>query len=527
MRAREWDDSLSLPGLIVDERAVVDGVVRMSGRMAASDATCPDCGTTSASCHSRYDRTLSDLPVSGSMVQIRLSVRRFRCVHGPCLRQTFSEPLAPTFGRRYGRRIGRCDTLLRAVAVALGGRPGARMMARLAVPWSRDTMLRALRRGDPMAEPLPPARVIGIDDFAWRRGHSYGSIVVDLERRQVIDLLPDRQRETVIAWLRENPQVEIICRDRGPGYVAAANEAAPQARQVADRWHLFENASAAFLAAVRSEMPCLRRALAPSGPVDPATLTRAERLQWDGAQIRETLNRQILALAGQGVPIRAMARTTGVSRQTIHKILRGQRHDTFRNRQSSLDPWSLALEAEWNAGCRVGAELWRRLKASGFAGSLRVVSEWTTRRRRDEKLGHAAGASMSARTIARNMTSERETGSAQTAMINAVIETAVPALVAARDVLDRFHAMMRSKDEAASIRGLPRLPAASSPPSPLASKRTKTPWQPLSRAHGRADKSKAPLTALSRSSARCTAAPSSTCSRQGSWHQHDRYLHGI
>ena len=338
MRAREWDDSLSLPGLIVDERAVVDGVVRMSGRMAASDATCPDCGTTSASCHSRYDRTLSDLPVSGSMVQIRLSVRRFRCVHGPCLRQTFSEPLAPTFGRRYGRRIGRCDTLLRAVAVALGGRPGARMMARLAVPWSRDTMLRALRRGDPMAEPLPPARVIGIDDFAWRRGHSYGSIVVDLERRQVIDLLPDRQRETVIAWLRENPQVEIICRDRGPGYVAAANEAAPQARQVADRWHLFENASAAFLAAVRSEMPCLRRALAPSGPVDPATLTRAERLQWDGAQIRETLNRQILALAGQGVPIRAMARTTGVSRQTIHKILRGQRHDTFRNRQSSLDP---------------------------------------------------------------------------------------------------------------------------------------------------------------------------------------------
>jgi len=85
-------------------------------------------------------------------------------------------------------------------------------------------MLRALRRGDPMAEPLPPARVIGIDDFAWRRGHNYGSIVVDLERRQVIDLLPDRQRETVVAWLRENPQVEIICSDRGPSYVAAATD---------------------------------------------------------------------------------------------------------------------------------------------------------------------------------------------------------------------------------------------------------------------------------------------------------------
>lgn len=448
MAVKAWDSSLTLPGLIVESRAVVDGTVEVSGRLASAGAICPDCANPSTSFHSRYDRTLSDLPVSGSTVRLRLSVRRFRCTHTSCQRRTFSEPLAPPVGRRYGRRVGRCDALVRAVAVALGGRPGARMMARLAVPWSRDTMLRVLRRGDPAAELPPPARVVGIDDFAWRRGHSYGSIVVDLERRQVIDLLPDRQRDTVIAWLRQNPQVEIICRDRGPGYGAAASEAAPQARQVADRWHLFENASAAFLAAVRSEMPCLRRALAPTGPVDPATLTRAERIQWDGAQLREALNRQIIDLAAQGIPIKAMARATGVSRQTIRKVLRGQRHDTFRSRESSLDAWSLTLEAEWNAGCRIGAELWRRLKASGFAGSLRVVSEWATRRRRDEKLGHSGGAGLSARTIARSMTTERETGSAQTALINAVIEKAVPALITAREALDRFHAMMRSKDEA-------------------------------------------------------------------------------
>lgn len=447
MGSKAWDSSLSLPGLIIDRRVIVDGIVRLSGRLATSQAACPDCGTISTSCHSRYDRTLCDLPVSGAQVELRLSVRRFRCCHMPCRRRTFSEPLAATFAPRYGRRIGRCEALLRAVAVALGGRPGARMMARLAAPWSRDTMLRVLRRGEPMAEAPPPPRVIGIDDFAWRRGHSYGSIVVDLERRQVIDLLPDRQRDTVVAWLRSNPQVEIICRDRGPGYGAAATEAAPQARQVADRWHLFENASAAFLAAVRSEMPGLRRALAPTGPIDPATLTRAERIQWDGAEVREVLNRRIEDLAAQGMPIKAVARITGVSRQTIRKVLRGQRHDTFRCRQSSLDAWSLTLEAEWAAGCRVGAELWRRLKASGFAGSLRVVTEWATRRRRDEKLGHAGGASLSARTIARSMTTERETGSAQTALINAVIERAVPSLIAAREVLERFHAMMRSKDE--------------------------------------------------------------------------------
>ena len=275
--------------------------------------------------------------------------------------------------------------------------------------------------------------MIGIDDFAWRRGHSYGSIVVDLERRTVIDILPDRQRDTVMAWLRENRQVRIICRDRGPGYGAAAAEAAPQARQVADRWHLFENASAAFLSAVRSELPRLRKALSPETPVDPVTLSKAERIQWEAAMTREAINAQVLALAAQGIPLKAMARTTGLSRQTIRKIVRGQRHDMFRTRQSSLDPWRVRLEAEWTGGCRVGAELWRRLRASGFAGSLRVVGEWATRRRRDDRLGQPAGPSLSARTIARGLTVERDTGSARIALVNATIETAAPELIAAPD----------------------------------------------------------------------------------------------
>ena len=189
-----------------------------------------------------------------------------------------------------------------------------------------------------------------------------------------------------MAWLKDNSRVRIICRDRGPGYGAAASEAAPQARQVADRWHLFENASAAFLSAVRSELPRLRKALSPEKPVDPETLSKAERLQWEAAETREAVNIQILALAAQGTPLKAMARETGVSRQTIRKIVRGQRHDIFRTRQSSLDPWRVRLEAEWAGGCHVGAELWRRIPAAGFNGSLRVVGEWATRRRRDERL---------------------------------------------------------------------------------------------------------------------------------------------
>lgn len=182
MSSKAWDSSLRLPGLIVESRAVIDGIVEMSGRLAAAGGNCPDCAMPSATLHSRYDR-----------------------------------------------RVGRCEALVRAVAVASGGRPGSRMMARLSARWSRDTMLRVLRCGDPAAVPPPPARVVGIDDFEWRPGHSYRSIVVDLEGREDIDLLPDRQRATVIAWLRQNPQVKIICRDRSPGYGAAASEAAPQA----------------------------------------------------------------------------------------------------------------------------------------------------------------------------------------------------------------------------------------------------------------------------------------------------------
>ena len=372
-----WNGGLNPPGLIVERQSVVDGVAEVSGRVSGAFGRCPDCGTASSSCHSRYVRTLSDLPISGAMVKLRLSVRRFRCGQLSCQRKTFSETLAPSLGRRHGRRVARCDGLLHAVALALGGRRG-----------------------------------------------------------------------TIVAWLKENRQVRVICRDRGPGYGAAAAEAAPQARQVADRWHLFENASAAFLSAVRSELPRLRKALSPETPVDPVTLSKAERIGWEAAVTREAVNDQILALAAQGVPLKAMARTTGVSRQTIRKIVRGQRHDMFRTRQSSLDPWRVRLEAEWTGGCRNGAELWRRLQASGFAGSLRVVGEWATRRRRDDRLGQTAGPSLSARTIARGLTAERAAGSARIALVNATIETAAPDLIAARDLLDHFHAMMRSKDEA-------------------------------------------------------------------------------
>jgi len=293
-----------------------------------------------------------------------------------------------------------------------------------------------------------PLRVIGIDDWAWKRGHHYGSIICDLERRRIVDLLPDRTAGTVEDWLTAHPGIEVVARDRGGAYGSAASRACPGARQVADRWHLFENASAAFLDAVHRAMPRIRAALGVAA-ADPSRLTAAERRQHDGFRRREACNAAIRRLAAAGTPIKQIVRHTGHSRKLVRAIVRGGGTEVFRPRVSSLDAFLLRLEEEWEGGCRNGAELWRRVKAAGFAGALRVVSEWTTRRRRAESSGSSRPSKPpSARTIVRLMTSRRDRLSTADARLAATVEEAVPALAVACDLVERFHAMLRSKSTA-------------------------------------------------------------------------------
>lgn len=215
------------------------------------------------------------------------------------------------------------------------------------IPVSKDTLLRVVRRR--AVEPISTPKVVGIDDWAWKRGHRYGTIICDLEQRRIVDILPDREAATVANWLAAHPSITIIARDRGAGFVQAATQGRPEAVQVADRWHLMENASAAFLGAV------------------------------------------VLALAKDGVSIKEIVRRTGKSRGIVRQIVRGGRTDVFRSRMNSLDPFTKQLETEWQGGCRTGAELWRRLKTAGFRGGLRVVAEWATRRRRDADVSSTAG----------------------------------------------------------------------------------------------------------------------------------------
>jgi transposase len=289
--------------------------------------------------------------------------------------------------------------------------------------------------------------VIGIDDWAWKRGHRYGTIVCDLERRRIIDILPDREAATVAAWLAAHPSISVIARDRGAGYRQAATDGLPEAVQVADRWHLMENASAAFLNAVRRSMHAIRKAVG-AGTVDPASLTAAERKQHAGWLLREAENAGILALAAQGVPIKEIMRRTDKSRGLVRQVLRGARTDVFRGRMNSLDPFMTQLETAWASGTHNGAALWRELKLAGFVGGLRVVTEWASRKRKDE--GTATRdkrpcKAPSARHIARMMTTDRDKVSKAAARTVAVIGDAVPDLTAARDLLDRFHRLIQHR----------------------------------------------------------------------------------
>jgi transposase len=370
-------------------------------------------------------------------------VRRFWCDAVLCSRRIFAERFDEAVLAPRARRTGRLEMIVHHLGLALGGRPAASFAERLMVPVSKDTLLRVVRRKAQL--PADTLTVIGIDDFAWRRNHRYGTIVCDLQRRRTVTLLPDREPATSQAWLRHHPSITIIARDRGGGYGGAAMKALPGAEQVADRWHLMENASRAFLDAVRKSMRQIRSVIGAT-VINPDLLTWAERLRYEGYLRREETNAAVMALFKEHLPIKQIVKSTGLARDTVRRIVRGQRSDVLRTRQSSLEeqlPW---LDAQWDSGQRNSAALWRTMRARGFRGSLRVVSEWATRRRRADKPDTGTLARIpSARTIARLMTNGRDKLSKAETVLIAAIESGVPQLTKAREIIADFHQMIRTK----------------------------------------------------------------------------------
>ncbi|MCE7083546.1 ISL3 family transposase [Streptomyces sp. ST2-7A] len=367
---------------------MVDGeLLVVRARASAERAACPACGSASARVHSRYVRRLADNAVGGRPVVIELRARRFRCGERACSQATFAEQIdGLTF--RYGRRSTGLQTVFQRLAVMLAGRAGACLADALAAGVSRSTLLRLIRR---LPEPgtLTP-RVLGVDEFALRKGHSYGTILIDIETRRPVDLLPDRATSTVAQWLADHPGVEVICRDRSAAYAEAGRLGAPDAIHVADRWHIWKNLAEAVEKTVIRHRALLREPEEP-GPVhpvppletaDPEPCSAAEPRQ--SGRLSDRVREQhaaVRSLLDQGVGLRPIARRLGLARNTVRRLAHADTADEllvgrWSGRSGILDPYKPYLHQRWSEGCTVARRLFEEVRERGYPGGESVVKKY-------------------------------------------------------------------------------------------------------------------------------------------------------
>jgi transposase/predicted transcriptional regulator len=374
----------------------------------APTAACPLCGHDTPRVHSRYTRRLDDLPCLGQCVRLQVAVRRFACPQPECPRRIFTERL-PGFAAPWARTTDRLRQTETDIGSSLGGEAGARLAVRMAITTSPDTLLRRVKRGK--NEPAEPPRVVGIDDWAWRKGQRYGTIVVDLERSDVVDLLPDRDADTVAAWLKAHPGIEVVSRDRSATYAQAATEGAPRAVQVADRWHLLKNLREAVERVLGRHSTVVNATLKPlgappcpaRGPTDPQTgaaspsaelpsppppaepVPESPPLQAKRAKRRELVERfdRVHELHKRGYPAARIARELGLSRRSVFRYLRRETcpaWDLRGSRRSRLDRHRGWIDARLAEGLINVADWHRQLTEGGFKGSYGSVYAFVTKR---------------------------------------------------------------------------------------------------------------------------------------------------
>jgi transposase len=365
---------------VVEEIDCTPSAVVIWARWWPLRAACPACGTWSSRVHSGYARRLHDLPLGGRPVLIHLAMRRFVCQSQTCTKVTFAGQ-AEGLTVRYQRWSVPLARLLSQIALELAGRAGTRLAAALGIAVHRSTLLRlVIDLPDPEITAAP--EVVGVDDFALRRGHVYATILVDAVTGRAIDMLPGREASPLEDWLKAHPGARVICRDRAGAYAEGARDGAPGAVQVADRWHLWHNLAEQTAKAVARHRACLKQITATAEDSQPppmperaaATVPAAESQL--AARMRDQ-HATVQALAARGLGLRAIARDLGVDRKTARRYAQAATSDEAVARAVSrptvLDRYQPHLHRRWNEGCHDTAALHAEITQLGYRGSLRTV----------------------------------------------------------------------------------------------------------------------------------------------------------
>jgi transposase len=378
---------LCLPdGLEVAEISVADPVLTIHIIATTKSNACPLCKRVSIRIRSYYTRLVADVPCGGRQVQLILHVRKFRCEMADCPRHVFTERLAP-FLEPWARVTTRFNKTIEAIGQATCGELGARFAPHLGIATSPTTILRRT-----MALPtcLPEkVSLLGIDDWSFRRGRKFGTILVDLATHKTIDLLPDRTTETSAAWMQTHPEIKIVSRDRGGEYAAAARMGAPQARQVADRFHLAQNLTTRVEEILTKHHAEICQAAHPvESPSDlpneqgfladdwrPAIEPHAQQVMIARQEERQDRYRQLQELHNLGLPTKEIARRMGMALRTVEPwLFQGIPHTKPRCKRSScFDSYAAAAFELWQHGCRNSVEMWQELQNKGYKGSYRTV----------------------------------------------------------------------------------------------------------------------------------------------------------
>ena len=363
---------------------------------------CPRCRKPSTNVHSYYTRTPRDLPSSEQAVHLVLGVRRFRCHNPACPQKTFVERI-PQVVPAHGQRTTRLTEKLRAMVFETSAEACSRMTHHMNMGVSGDTLLPIIRQTEP--ENVPTPEVLGMDDWAYKEGTRYGTLLVDLEASKPIDMLPSRSAKSVAEWLQKHPGIAIISRDRSKEYIAGINAGAPDAIQVADRWHLLCNLREAVEKLMKAYARDLKT-VSKSFLSSPVSADHADENELMGATEddpspptrRELRFDEVKRLAAQGYTQRAIARQSGVSRTTVKRYLDADELPEYGPRAPAvtiLTPYVSYIEDRWTEGCHNARVLWEEIQLQGFAGSYSTVRRFVRRYRTNK--GQRVVASMTVR----------------------------------------------------------------------------------------------------------------------------------